>query len=101
MKGLETDHVIAGPMRGLQKTMENGHQTDNQTNKQTDRHVNSMTDPAQRAESLKIMQLTFQASRIARPFSLLLLPNCTLLDQGTFCHVNVESNTGKFWMFSA
>ena len=37
-------------MRSLEKTrMGNGHQTD----KQTDSHVDSMTDPAQRAESVK------------------------------------------------
>ena len=53
MRGLETDHVISGPMTGL-KT--HGDQTlDKHTDKQiqTDRHVNSMTDPALRAESVK------------------------------------------------
>ena len=32
-------------------------QTDRQTNKQTDGHGDSMTDPAQRAESVKIQVL--------------------------------------------
>ena len=53
MRGLETDRVTSGPIRGLKKSMGNGHQTDKQTNKQTIRHVDSMTDPAQRAESVK------------------------------------------------
>ena len=52
--GLETDHVISGPMRGLKKCMGNGHHTDRQTDRQTQGHVNSMTDPAQRTESVKI-----------------------------------------------
>ena len=53
--GLETDHVISGPMRGLRNEwgMEIT-QTDRQTDRQTQRHVNSMTDTAQRTESVKI-----------------------------------------------
>ena len=52
MRGLETDHVISGPMRGLKKTTWGMYIT--QTNRQTDRHVDSMTDTAQRAESVKM-----------------------------------------------
>ena len=50
MRSLETDHVISGPMRCFKKRMENRHQTDRQTH----RHVDSMTDPAQKSESVKI-----------------------------------------------
>ena len=53
MRGLETYHRISGPMRGLTK---NAWGMDirqkKQTDKQTNRHVNSMTDPAQRVESV-------------------------------------------------
>ena len=47
MRGLETDHVISGPMRGLEKNLMGI------DIRQTNRHVDSMTDPAQRAESVK------------------------------------------------
>ena len=56
MKGQEIDHVISGPMRGLKKTGSDGgaiRQTDKQTERQTSGHCDSMTDPAQRAESEK------------------------------------------------
>ena len=54
MRGLETDHVISGPMRGLKNVWGSDiRQTYRQTEIQTDRHVNSMTDPALRAESVK------------------------------------------------
>ena len=95
MRGLETDHVISGPMRGLNKCMEDGHHTDHQKNKQRDRHVGSMTDPAQRAKSVKILPLTCQASCNTRPISLLLLPNCTLLNQGIFLSPT-QANFGYF-----
>ena len=39
-----TDHVISGPMRGLEKTVFDG--ADNQTNKQTHGHGDSMTNSA-------------------------------------------------------
>ena len=45
MKGLGTDHVISGPMRGLKKTVSDG--ANKQTNRQTDGHRNSMTESAQ------------------------------------------------------
>ena len=49
MRGLEADHVISGPMRGLTKKAW-GMDT------QTHRHCDYYTDPAQRAESVKIMR---------------------------------------------
>ena len=51
MRGQETDHVISGPMRGLEK---NCIQWRRQTDKLTSGHCNSTTDSAQRAESVKI-----------------------------------------------
>ena len=54
--GLETDHVISGPMRRLEKKhIWNGHQTNKQTGHQIDRHVDSVADLAQRAESVETM----------------------------------------------
>ena len=53
MRGLETDHVISGPMRGLEKKP-HGEGADRHTDGRTDGHRDSMTDPAQRAESVKI-----------------------------------------------
>ena len=47
MRGLETNHVISGPMRGLE---ENAHVLDI---RQTDRYVDSMTDPAKMAVPVK------------------------------------------------
>ena len=41
MRGLETDHVISGPMRDLKQNAWGMDFT------QTDGHVNSITDPAQ------------------------------------------------------
>ena len=65
MRGQETDHVISGPIRDLKKTASNG--ADRQTQTQTDGHRNSMTDPAQRAESVKMLytedHLTFLLHR--------------------------------------
>ena len=46
MRGQETDHVISGPMRGLDKNCM-------RWRRQTSGHRDSMTDPAQRAESVK------------------------------------------------
>ena len=40
-----TDHVISGPMRGLQKTASDG--AERQTNTQTGGHCNSVTELAQ------------------------------------------------------
>ena len=48
MRGLETDHVISGPMKGLGKTYRMGR------GQHTNGHRDSMTDPAQRAESVQI-----------------------------------------------
>ena len=45
MKGLGTDHVISGPMRGLEKTASDG--ADKHTNRQTHGHCNFMTELAQ------------------------------------------------------
>ena len=54
MRGLEADHVILGPMRGLKKRMGR----DNiQTNIQTQGHRDSMTDPAKRPESVKVIKI--------------------------------------------
>ena len=50
MRGQETDHVISGPMRGLEK---NCIRLRRQTDQKTYGHCDSMTDPAQRAESVK------------------------------------------------
>ena len=44
MRGLGTDHVISGPMRGLKKTASNG--ADKQTHRHTDGHGDSMTELA-------------------------------------------------------
>ena len=44
MRGLGTDHVISGPIRGLEK---NCIPWRRETNKQTSGHCDSMTDPAQ------------------------------------------------------
>ena len=41
MRGLGSDHVTSGPMRGLKKTAPDG------TNKQTNGHGDSMTESAQ------------------------------------------------------
>ena len=41
MRGLGTDPVISGPMRGLKKTASDG------ANRQTDGHGDSMTESAQ------------------------------------------------------
>ena len=49
MRGLETNHVISGPMRGLKQS------ACGMDIKQTDKRVDSMTDPAKRAESVKIL----------------------------------------------
>ena len=78
MRGLETDHVISGPMRGLKKCIGNGHQTD----RQTDRHVDSMTDPAQRAE----LSLTIQTN----PWTLTLQVKCTIFCLNRGLRVNLE-----------
>ena len=56
MRGQETYRVISGPMKGLIKTASDGANT--QTNRQTDGHRDSMTDLAQRAESVKINTLS-------------------------------------------
>ena len=52
MRGLETDHVISGPKTGLKKRMGRGHQT----HRHTDGHCNLQSDPAQRAESVRIQK---------------------------------------------
>ena len=46
MRGLGTNHVISGPMRGLKK-LHSISQTNRQTDKQTDGHGESMTELAQ------------------------------------------------------
>ena len=51
MSGLETDQVISGPMRGLEKKTHGKWTSDRP---QTDRHFDSMTNPAQRVRSVKI-----------------------------------------------
>ena len=50
MRGLITDHVISGPIRGL-KNLHSMAQTDTQT----DRHHDSKTEWAQWADSVKIV----------------------------------------------
>ena len=49
MRGKETDYVISGPIRGLKKKLHSMAQT----HRHTDGHRDSITDPAQRAESVK------------------------------------------------
>ena len=50
MRDLGTCHVMSGPLRGFKiNRMERGH-----TGIQLDKHVNSMTDPTQRAESVNV-----------------------------------------------
>ena len=50
MRGLGTGHVMSGPMRGFKiNRMERGH-----TDIRLDKHVNYMTDPTQRAESVNV-----------------------------------------------
>ena len=49
MKGLETDHMISGPKRGLKINITGR----GQTYTHTYRHRDSKTDPAQRAKSVK------------------------------------------------
>ena len=44
MKGLGTDHVISGPMRGIEEE---------KTDRQTDGHCNSKTESVQWADSVK------------------------------------------------
>ena len=50
MRGLGTDHVIPGPMRGLEKNCIRWHK---RTDRQTDRHRDSKTELAQWADSVK------------------------------------------------
>ena len=50
IRGLQTDHVISGQMRGLKKLNPMA-----QTNRQTDGHGNSMTELAKCFDSMKIM----------------------------------------------
>ena len=54
MRGLGTDHVISGPIRGLENKCIPWR---NQTNKQTDGHRDSMTKSAHCAVSVKISYL--------------------------------------------
>ena len=54
MRGLGSGHVTCGPMRGLEKNCTRWHiHTHKQNDRQTHGHGDSMTDPAQRAESVK------------------------------------------------
>ena len=66
MRGLEIYHLISGPMRCLETDQLNSGQMiglkinitgRGQTYKHTSRHSNSMTDPAQREESVKIVYM--------------------------------------------
>ena len=50
MRGLGSGHVTCGPMRGLEINFTGRGPTD----RQTDGHCDSMTNPAQRAESVKM-----------------------------------------------
>ena len=43
MRGLDTEHVISGPMRGLEKKLHPMAQTDRQTDTQTDGYVQEGT----------------------------------------------------------
>ena len=53
MRGLETDHVISGPMRGLKiNFIGKGHHSTFNIHS-TYKHCDSMTEPAQRTESVK------------------------------------------------
>ena len=55
MRGLGSGHVVSGPMRSLKNALrgEIQHTTHN-TQHTTHRHFYYLTDPAQRAESVKI-----------------------------------------------
>ena len=53
MRGLETDHVISGSIRGLKKNALDG------TNRQTDRHGNTMADSAQWGRFSENMYMIF------------------------------------------
>ena len=53
MRGLGSGHVTCGSMRGLEKRL-HGEGTDRQTDQHTNRHRDSMTESAQRADSVKI-----------------------------------------------
>ena len=57
MRGLVTDHVISGPMRGIEREEKNAfYGTDRQTDGHTtDGHRNSKTESAQWADSVKTM----------------------------------------------
>ena len=54
MRGLGSGHMTCGPMRGLEINFTGRGQTDRHTYIHTDGHCDSMTDPAQRAEPVKI-----------------------------------------------
>ena len=54
MRGLGSGHVTCGPMRGLEINFTGRGHTDRHTDRQTHGHVDSMTDPAQRTESVKM-----------------------------------------------
>ena len=56
MRGLGSGHVTCGPMRGLGKNCLGRGQTDRQTNRRTNGHCDSMTEPAQWADSVKIIK---------------------------------------------
>ena len=47
MRGLGNDHVISGPIRGLQKNSSDG------AHRHTDRHCDSTTEKAWWADSMK------------------------------------------------
>ena len=53
MRGLGTDHVISGPLRGLKKTGSVG--ANRQTDRQTDRPSDSTTESAQWADPVRIV----------------------------------------------
>ena len=63
MRGLGTDHVISGPMRGLKKTASDG--ANKQTNRQTSGHRDSMTESAQlgRFSENQVLSRSFSSVR--------------------------------------
>ena len=65
MRGLGTDHVISGPMRGLEK---NSIRWRKQKDTNTDGHGDSMTDPAQWGRVSENLSLTFSKNKDLFPW---------------------------------
>ena len=66
MKGLVTDHVISGPMRGLKKTCIRCRK---QTDRTMDGHSDSMTESAEWGQFSAYVFLYHRLNRSRRPTS--------------------------------